>query len=154
MPYYGVAPGHPTQQTNERKDAIDETNVGAMIWAQHLQRPGRRTAFKCKCKVVRCRVDILKAEDTPAKPTLKTGDLYIRRHLRYLNRSRRGLHAHLCSRSTERLADDGESGQRLAAQRMPAGTVTAYDRASQPLGGICQGIGNYDPAKQGPLALM
>lgn len=106
-------------------------------------------------KVVGCRVDIIRAEDTPAKPTLKSGDRVFRVvKLLFINEEQ----ARGDTRILVQVLD--KTGLPMLAkvvnawpqQRMPRWDGTAYDWASPAhIAEFAQGSGNYDPAKHGPL---
>lgn len=106
-------------------------------------------------KVVGCRVDIIRAEDTPAKPTLKSGDRVFRVvKLLFINEEQ----ARGDTRILVQVLD--KTGLPMLAkvvnawpqQRMPRWDGTAYDWASPAhIAEFAQGSGNYDPARHGAL---
>jgi len=157
MHYYGVAPGPPdaTDATNAI-DAIDETNVGGDDMGTTFYKDPATDSFQMQDgKVVGCRVDILKAEDTPAKPTLKTGDVVYRVvNLRFLNEEQARGDTRILVQSLDRNGSPtmAKVVNAWPQQRMPRWDGTAYDWASPGhWAEFAQGSGNYDPAKHGPL---
>ena len=147
--YYGIAP--------EPAQPIEIPNNGGDTMANvtFYKDPATDSFQMRDGKVVGCRVDIVKAEDTPAKPMLKSGDRVFRVvKLLFINEEQ----ARGDTRILVQVLD--KTGLPMLAkvvnawpqQRMPRWDGTAYDWARPAhVAEFAQGSGNYDPARHGPL---
>lgn len=106
-------------------------------------------------KVVGCRVDIIPAEQTPGKPTLKSGDRVFRVvKLLFINEEQARGDTRILVQVLDRYGQPtlAKVVNAWPQQRMPRWDGTAYDWASPAhTAEFAQGSGNYDPAKHGPL---
>lgn len=106
-------------------------------------------------KVVGCRVDIIRAEDTPAKPTLKSGDRVFRVvKLLFINEEQARGDTRILVQVLDRNGSPTMAKVINAwpQQTMPKWDESVYDWASPGhWAEFAQGSGNYDPARHGPL---
>lgn len=147
--YYGIAP--------EPAQPIEIPNNGGDTMANvTFYKDPATNSFQMKDgKVVGCRVDIIRAEDTPAKPTLKSGDRVFRVvKLLFINEEQARGDTRILVQVLDRYGQPtlAKVVNAWPQQRMPRWDGTAYDWASPAhTAEFAQGSGNYDPAKHGPL---
>jgi hypothetical protein len=149
MHYYGIAP-KPAQPIEIPGDGGDD-----MANVTFYKDPAT-DAFQMKDgMVVGCRVDILKAEDTPDKPKFQAGEVVYRVvNLRFLNEEQARGDTRILVQVLDRNGSPtmAKVVNAWPQQRMPRWDGTAYDWASPGhWAEFAQGSGNYDPAKHGPL---
>lgn len=138
-------------------DAPDDTNDGGdTVGDVTFYKDPATDAFQMQDGMVTgCRVDILKAEDTPAKPNIGAGaTVYRVVNLRFLNEEQARGDTRILVQVLDRNGSPTMAKVINAwpQQKMPKWDDSAYDWASPGhWAEFAQGSGNYMPDKDGPL---
>ena len=147
--YYGIEPAQaqPIEIPNNGDDNMPNVTF--------YKDPATNSFQMQDGKVTGCRVDILKAEDTPGKPALQAGgSVYRVVNVRFLNEEQARGDTRILVQVLDR---NGSSTMAKVVnawpqQTMPRWDDQVYDWASPGhWAEFAQGSGNYDPAKHGPL---